>query len=281
MRKSKAILFLGILATLISCARLTDTSTTKLYVFDCGEITVKDISLFSPGVDLGVTKKLTNSCYLIVHPKGNLLWDTGLSDQLISSTEGVTVGAGMFHLQVKKTLISQLKKINLTPNDIDYVALSHLHFDHTGNLNLFKKAKVLIQREELKAAFSNKAKQYHFDPSSYAEIDRANFQEVEAIYDIFGDSSVVIHAAKGHTPGHQVLLVNLRNEGPIVLSGDLFHFEKNRDHKRIPALNFDKHQSLEAINRIEKLIIEKKAKLWIQHDIDQNLTIRHAPNYYY
>jgi len=278
---SKKIILLSLLATLFSCARLTDTNTTKLYVFDCGEITVKDISLFSPGVDIGVTKKLTNSCYLIVHPKGNLLWDTGLSDDLILKEEGMKVAEGMFHLQVKNTLVSQLKKINFAPNDIDIVALSHLHFDHTGNLNLFKNAQVLIQKEELSAAFSNRAEQLHFDPKTYSKIKKSQFKGISGSYDVFGDKSIVIHEAKGHTPGHQVLLVNLREEGPIILSGDLFHFEKNRDHKRIPALNFDKQQSMQAINKIENLVNEKNAKLWIQHDYDQNLTIRHSPNYYY
>lgn len=279
--KYKNILILSLLAVIFGCARLTDRHTTKLYVFDCGEIIVKDISLFSPGVDVGVTKKLTNSCYLIVHPKGNLLWDTGLSDELALKEGGVSVGEGMFHLRVQNTLASQLKKINLTPNDIDYVALSHLHFDHTGNLNLFRNAQVLIQKEEYQAAFSSQAKELHFDPSSYSKIKKNQFKEIKGSYDIFGDKSVVIHAAKGHTPGHQVLLVNLKEEGPIVLSGDLFHFEKNRDHKRIPDLNYDKQQSMQAIHKIENLVNQKKAKFWIQHDYDQNLTIRHSPNYYY
>jgi glyoxylase-like metal-dependent hydrolase (beta-lactamase superfamily II) len=269
-----------ILLTSCSLIRNNNTPATKLYVFDCGEITVKDISLFSPGVDKGVTKRLTNSCYLIQHPRGNFVWDAGLSDELFNLKNGVKVGNGMFHLKVKKTLESQLKEIGLTYEDIDYIALSHFHFDHTGNLNKFKNAKVLIQQEEFKAAFSKDAKKYHFDPATYSNLKKENFIPINGRQDIFGDNKIVILPAKGHTPGHQVLLVNLEDEGPVILSGDLFHFTKNRTHKRVPALNYDRRMSIQAIDEIEEVIVKKKAQMWIGHDLEQNQKINHSPKYY-
>ena len=134
----KTLKLLSIAASLLLTQACTNTKLTsdkmKLYVLDCGTITVKDVSLFSPGVDVGESKKLANNCYLIKHPKGNFLWNTGLSDALVIESTGITVAEGMFHLQVKRTLQSQLADIDLTPADIDYVALSHFHFDHYGHL---------------------------------------------------------------------------------------------------------------------------------------------------
>jgi glyoxylase-like metal-dependent hydrolase (beta-lactamase superfamily II) len=181
----------------------------KLYVLDCGTITVKDISLFSPGVDVGKSKKLSNSCYLIKHPQGNFLWDTGLNDELVAMEHGLTVVDGMFTLEVKNPLVAQLKEIGLTPTDIDYMALSHLHFDHTGNMNLFSNADILLQNRELSVAFSDKAKELHFDPSTYSALDKSKFVGLDGRYDVFNDGKVVLIPAPGHSPGHQTLLVNL------------------------------------------------------------------------
>ncbi|NQZ80890.1 MAG: N-acyl homoserine lactonase family protein [Colwellia sp.] len=273
--------------TLISVLLLSNCSSAvkespalKLYVFDCGEITVKDISLFSPGVDIGKSKTLANACYLIMHPKGNLLWETGLSDRLVTMKKGKKIADGMFHLQVNHTLSSQLNNLGLQAKDIDYVALSHLHFDHTGNTNLFVNAKVLIQQQELDLAFTKEGEKLYFDASTYNEIDKSNFIGLDGKKDIFNDGSVVIYPAGGHTPGHQTLLVNLAGTGSVMLSGDLFHFTKNRLHKRIPALNFNKADSLSSIDNIEQTLIDVDAKLWIQHDLETFKSMKLSPEYY-
>jgi glyoxylase-like metal-dependent hydrolase (beta-lactamase superfamily II) len=257
-----------------------EQTSPQLYVLNGGEITVTDISMFSPGVDLGVKKTLNNSVYVIKHPKGVFVWDTGLNDDLIEQPGGVMVAGGAFHLKTSTTLVEQLQQINLTPEQVDYVGISHFHFDHTGNLNLFKNAKILLQQQELDAAFSVDAQKYYFDPASYAQISRDNFIPLNGQYDVFGDQSVVIYPARGHSPGHQVLLLALKQQGSIVLSGDLYHFASNRAHQRVPMVNFDKQQSRVAMQQIEKLISDKKAELWIQHDLEQDKTRKHAPDFY-
>jgi len=266
---------------LSSCSNLKDENTSlKLYVFDCGEITVKDISLFSPGVDVGKSKTLANTCYLIMHPQGNLLWETGLNDGLVAMKNGKEIADGMFHLRVNKTLSSQLLKLGLQPKDIDYVALSHLHFDHTGNTNLFTNAKVLIQQQELDLAYTKEGAKLYFDASSYSEIERGNFTGLVGETDVFNDGSVIIYPAQGHTPGHQTLLVNLAETGSVMLSGDLFHFTKNRLHKRIPALNFNKADSLSSIEHIEQIVKDNGVKLWIQHDPETFKSMKLSPEFY-
>lgn len=252
----------------------------RLYVLDCGEITVKDISLFSPGVDVGQSKKLTNSCYLITHPQGNFIWDTGLNDELVKMTSGIEVAEGMFHLKVTRTLESQLAEIGLSPNDINYVALSHFHFDHTGNMNLFSKAKFLVQEEELKIAFSENAREMHFDPETYQLINKDKFVGLVGDHDVFNDGKLRIVSSPGHTPGHQSLLINLVESGAILLSGDLFHFTKNRVNKRVPALNFDKMMTLQSIENVEGLLNNVQGQIWIQHDYEAISALKHLPEYY-
>lgn len=275
--------FITALATInmAGCSILSNsTENIKLYVLDCGEIRVKDISLFSPGIDIGKTKTLTNSCYLISHPKGNLLWESGLEDELINDKNGQSIADSMFHLTVKRTLISQLTVIGIKPHDIDYVGLSHLHFDHTGNTNLFLNAKILLQQAELDLAFSDKAEELFFNPRSYDQIPKDNFIGLHGNYDVFNDGSITIISAPGHTLGHQTLKVNLAETGTVILSGDLYHFTKNREHQRVPAINHDKNKSISSMNKIEKLVLKDNAKFWIQHDKEQKSALKHAPKYY-
>jgi glyoxylase-like metal-dependent hydrolase (beta-lactamase superfamily II) len=99
-------------------------------------------------------------------------------------------------------------------------------------------------------------------------------------HDVFGDGSVRIIYTPGHTPGHQALLVNLSNTGPVILSGDLFHFRANRRLRRAPTFNYDPVMTLESMDRIEALIKETDAALWIEHDKALADTLRKAPEFY-
>ncbi len=267
------------MATLGACATQDKTSADlTLHVFDCGEIEVRDVSLFSPGVDKGQKKQMVDSCYLIQHPKGTLLWDAGLNDAI--GPEGIEVWEGAFFMRVANPLLSQLQAIDIDPAQVDYIGISHFHSDHTGNANLFSAASLLIQQAEYDAAFGDKAKDFGFEPDSYSQLDRTKIKVLSGDYDVFGDGRVVIKTAPGHTPGHQMLFVDLAETGPVVLSGDLYHFTKNRQHRRVPSFNYDKPQTLEAMDAIEAFVKARGAQLWIQHDKEQNATIKHSPALY-
>jgi len=266
--------------TLLSaCASLSPSQDlTKLYVFDCGDIEVRDLSIFTPGINEGQVKQMTDSCYLIQHEKGMLLWDAGLSDSL--GPKGVDAWEGKFHLSVSHPLAKQLDEININPTDIDFIGISHFHGDHTGNANLFTQAALIIQQEEYDVAFGDDPAAAGFDPDSYKDLDKSKIKITSGDFDVFGDGTVVIKRAIGHTPGHQVLFVDLAESGPILLSGDLYHFTDNRTNKRVPSFNFNKAQTLEAMEQIEAFVEQKKAQFWIQHDLEQNKAIKHAPAYY-
>lgn len=271
----------GIMLALIitSCSQInTVENKMKLYVLDCGTIDVADISAFSPGHDKGVKKTLKNTCYLVDHPKGKMIWDTGLPDGLVEKKNGLTNGG--FHLTVTKTLKSQLKEINIDPSEVKYIALSHFHFDHSGNANLFKDSALIIQKEEFSAIYSKNAKKYHFDPKSYSKLDKKKAIVIDGDYKVFGDDLVTIIKTVGHTPGHQSLKLELESEGTVVLSGDLYHFEKNRKHKRVPGFNFNKKTTIQSMNKIEDLLAKENATLWIQHDPVQFTKFKLSPQFY-
>ena len=261
-----------------SAADAKPVTTPRVYVFDCGTVDVKDISVFSPGVDVGKKKTLTNSCYLIAHPKGNLVWDTGLSDELASAPAGKIVPG--FHLTLKKTLASQMKEAGYAPDAVTYLGLSHMHFDHIGNVALFPKATLLMQKEEYESATGPEASKFGNDPKNYPTLAANPVQQLNGDHDVFGDGTVVVKRALGHTPGHQVLFLKLKKTGNVLLSGDMTHFTKNWENRRVPSFNFDKETSVKTMNEIADFIKANKATLWIQHDLEQNLKIKDAPKFY-
>jgi glyoxylase-like metal-dependent hydrolase (beta-lactamase superfamily II) len=237
---------------------------SALHVLDCGSITLSDQSQMSPGVGVGQRLDLTVTCYVIDHPRGTLLWNSGLPDALAQQPDGLR--GQLYHVRVSQTLVSQLEKLGMTPDSIDYIALSHLHFDHTGNANLFNRATWLIQQPEFEAAFSDRASQMGFDRTMYDSLRNNTVQQLTGDHDVFGDSSVVILSTPGHTIGHQSLMVRLANSGTLILSGDLWHFRGNRARRGVPSFNFDKDQTLASMDRVEQLLRQHQARLIIEHD---------------
>jgi glyoxylase-like metal-dependent hydrolase (beta-lactamase superfamily II) len=258
----------------------TPTKDLRLYVFECGDVMVKDLSIFATEKEKNVEKRFSVSCYVINHPQGILLWDTGVTDAIANKPEGMTGRGGVIHLEVKKPFLSQLAEIGITPKDIKYLALSHFHNDHAGNASAFTSSTLLIQEEEFAAAFGDKPKEFGFDPSFYGALRNSPVKKLHGDFDVFGDGSVIIKRAIGHTPGHQMLFVRLRNTGPVILSGDLYHFTENRIKQRVPSLNFDKAETKKSMTIMEDFVKETGAVMWIQHDFEQNKIIRHAPLFY-
>ena len=248
-------------------------------MFDCGTIDVSDISLFSPGVNQGKKKKLINSCYLVVHPRGTLAWDTGFGDELAAAPEGKKV-SDAFHVYLKQPLAAQMKAAGYAPENVNYLGLSHMHFDHIGNVGLFPKSTLLMQVEEYQSAFGPDAAKSGNDPKNYPSLGANPKEELKGDHDVFGDGSVIVKRALGHTPGHQMLYVKLKKTGNVLLSGDLAHFTSNWQNRRVPSFNHDKPASVKAMEDTAKFLKDNKAKLWIQHDLEQNAKIRHAPKYY-
>jgi len=236
----------------------------RLYALDCGYATAKDGGFLSDtGEYDGKPVAVAVPCFLIRHPKGTLLWDTGLSDKIAESPNGVE-NEGI-HMSMARTLASQLKELGLSAGDVTYVAFSHLHFDHTSNANAFAASTWIMNGTDLKWALGTPTP-FGVDPASFSAYSKAKNQMIEGDHDVFGDRTVRILKTSGHTPGHQVLLLQLRKSGTVILSGDLYHLRDNRKFRRVPTFNFSRAETLASIDRIEKIVKNRKARFVVQHD---------------
>lgn len=259
LKLSTGLLFLSLLAVIGAAATQShpadEIKEVRLYTLDCGHAEMVDMAPFSDtGEYDGKSGGLAVPCFLIRHPKGTLLWDTGLNDKFI--------GDGVYR---QVTLAEQLKKLGLELSDVTYVAFSHFHADHTGNANLFGSSTWIINKAELNWALSNPTP-FGVDTTTFSDYKTAKTEMIGGDHDVFGDGSVRILKAPGHTPGHGVLEIQLKKSGTIILCGDLYHLRENREYRRIPIFNYSRAETLASMDRIEKIIINTKARLVIQHD---------------
>nr|WP_297784614.1 N-acyl homoserine lactonase family protein [uncultured Allomuricauda sp.] len=258
----------------------TAASEIKLYVFNGGAVKANMLELFSQDTTYtGQSKEFADAFYVIVHPKGTLMWDAGLPESLVGMDEPYTDPNGAFTVSRKDSVKNQLATIGMTPEDIDYLTLSHTHFDHVGHANQFAKSTWLVQEREYD--FVTSEENQKSNPEIYAAIkDLTNIKKIaNTDYDVFGDGSVVMKFMPGHTPGHQVLFVDLAEHGPLLLSGDMYHFYENREFRRVPIFNFDVSQTKESMAAFEKFADEKGAQVYLQHSKEDFEKLPKAPNY--
>ena len=179
-----------------------------------------------------------------------------------------------------KPLTAQLADAGYSPANIMYIALSHYHYDHTANANLFPKATWLVPRAERDAMFATPPPGVT-RPSTYEALrNNKALTIVGDEHDVFGDGTVVIKAAPGHTQGHQVLYLRLARTGDVVLSGDLYDYPEERTLDRVPTFEFDAQQTRAARRALDRYLEDKKAQLWIQHDFNAHAKLKKAPDDY-
>jgi N-acyl homoserine lactone hydrolase len=254
-----------------------DAPHLRLYAIDCGRIVYKDMAMFSDTGDYdGKPGALADPCFLIRNPHGTLLWDTGLGDKTAASRDGVDFNG--IRLYVDTPLQDQLKTLGLKPDDINYVAFSHFHLDHTGNANLFTHSTWIINKAELEATLSS-APPFGADKSLISAYEHVKTQLIEGDYDVFGDGSVRILKAPGHTPGHQVLIVELEHAGTVALTGDLYHTRENRRLRRVPEVNTQRADTLASMDRFEHIVSNLRARVIVQHDPQDFRSLPKFPGY--
>jgi N-acyl homoserine lactone hydrolase len=239
----------------------------KLYTMDCGDLDFSDVDLFADdGSMKGVARTFIDPCYLIRHPAGDLIWDVGVPEAIADMPDGLKPEGFPVHITVKKKLSAQLAELGLTPAEVEFVSFSHMHFDHTGNANLFAASNWIVDADERAAMFSEKARAGK-DFAAYSALENARTTPIEgdASHDVFGDGSVVIHQAPGHTPGHTVLLVKPAASAPVLLTGDMWHLEESREKRLVPSFNVDRAQTIASMDRVEALAKETGARIVRQH----------------
>jgi glyoxylase-like metal-dependent hydrolase (beta-lactamase superfamily II) len=171
----------------------------------------------------------------------------------------------------------QLAAAGYSPADVTYFALSHYHSDHTANANDFAGATWIVQKAERDYMLADKP-QGIIKPEHYSALRTAKTKVLgNEDFDVFGDGTVVIKSAPGHTPGHQVLFVKLAKTGPVVLAGDLYHYPEERTTGRVPTFEFNVEQSRAARAKIEAFVKQTGAQLWIEHDIATHAKLPKPP----
>ncbi|MCF7699526.1 N-acyl homoserine lactonase family protein [Loktanella sp. M215] len=263
------------LAALLTTAALpafaqteTPAADVELWRLDCGDVKVNDLNLFSDTrAYTGETRDLTASCYLIRHGTDYMIWDTGLPAALKGAPQNDTDALSP---TLKTTIEEQLTELDLTPADIGRVGISHYHFDHTGQAASFPDAELMIDARDWDVLSA--------DPlPTFAEgfanpdlvkpwLDGGKLTTTTGDTDVFGDGSVTMLTMPGHTPGSLTLLVQLAETGPVLLSGDIVHFEEQIANQGVPTFNTDRSDTLSSIDRMNKLAGNLGATLVIQHD---------------
>ena len=256
----------------------------KLYRLDCGHSLANDESVWTPGENIGREIEFSSTCWLVKHGSDWLLWDTGVPEATLNDPRGWSTLPSLIVYHLDKSLVEQFAAIGLKPGDIGRVAISHTHGDHIGNVGLFPNATILMQRAEytwIHSADGPNANVNQLMALARNLLGRPkNLQLLDGDSDVFADGSVTLIATPGHTPGHQSLLIHLRNSGFIMLSGDVAHSEENFTRDIVPSLNTNKVESVTSMEKVRQLLKVYNAKFFINHDKSETDTLKLLPAFY-
>jgi glyoxylase-like metal-dependent hydrolase (beta-lactamase superfamily II) len=274
-----------VMTTAFGLAAQSSSASPRLYVLDGGVLASETARYRLTDADVEAVE-LSVASYLIVHPRGVLMWDAGaVADHERDGPVGFEQrllrrdGQERF-VKLAPTLTSQLKAAGYEPKDVTHLALSHYHWDHTADANLFAQAQWLVPKLEHDAMFRADPPG-GTRPETYTALKAARTTLLtNAEHDVFGDGTVVIRAAHGHTEGHAVLYVKLAKTGGVVLSGDLYHYPAERTLKRLPTFEVSEPQTQAAREELEQFLQRTSSALWIQHDLVAHRKLKKAPEYY-
>ena len=264
----------------------TPPQSLRLYVFDNGTLHYDQADSYRLKNDEVARTDMSLASFLVVHPKGTLMWDAGaVADDGFTPTGSpipmhiVLPDKGERNVTMVKALKPQLAKAGYSPGDITYFAISHFHWDHIANANDFAGATWLARKPEHDIMFATPPPERTV-PENYKALANSKTVIIASDdHDVFGDGKVILKSTPGHTPGHQVLFVDLPKTGPVVISGDLYHYPEERTLQRLPIRD-NQEQTAASRAALEKFLMEKGAQLWIQHDIAAHEKLKKAPEYY-
>jgi N-acyl homoserine lactone hydrolase len=279
--------FIGMALALVVIPDLTGAQVHKppkapkslrLYIFDCGVIHTTNGDAYSLKKEEMASTEMSIPCILVAHPKGTLMWDNGYIPDRAFPPGGGQATSGV--VTQDKPLLPQLAAVGYAPSDITYLSMSHYHGDHVANANSFAGATWLVRKVERDRMFSDTPIP-RSDPANYSELKTSKTILLDKDeWDVFGDGTVVIKSTPGHTPGHNVLFLKLKKTGPVVLSGDLYHYPEERTLNRLPVADFNKEQTAASRAELEAFLKKTGAQLWIEHDIIANAKLKKAPAFY-
>ena len=237
-----------------------------LWRLECGHVRNADLDMFSDaGALQGKRKDLVISCYLIRHGADYMLWDAGFGAELagraVESPPGIVSS-------MKRTLVDQLAEIGVKPEQVRYLGISHMHYDHISQAPSFPGATLLLGAEDMKTMAADPKGNPLLDPARLAPWLKGDAPRiaVEGDHDVFGDGSVTMMALPGHTHGHHGLLVKLAEKGPVLLTGDLYHVADQVPLHAVPRFNLDAAKTTESQKRFAQIAKDRGATVIIQHE---------------
>jgi N-acyl homoserine lactone hydrolase len=272
-------------AALAGNAQNKAVQNVRIYVFDGGVLASETARYRLTDADVEEVP-LSVASYLIVHPRGVLMWEAGaVADH--ERTGGLGFEQRLLRrdgqerfVKLAPTLQSQLASAGYKPADVTHLALSHYHWDHTADANLFAGATWLASKLERDAMFSADPPG-GTRPETFSALKNSKTTVItDDEHDVFGDGTVIIKQATGHTEGHSVLFVKLAKTGPVVLSGDLYHYPAERTLGRLPTFEVSEEETKAARAELETFLKRTGAELWIQHDLAAFRKVKLAPAYY-
>ena len=275
----------AVVAASVTIALAQTAVPVRLYVFDGGILESDPGRYQLTKEDVGETR-LSVACFLVAHPRGLLMWDTCAVPDAEWKPTGQPVPTRLVladgaerRVTIQSPLEAQLKATGRRAADVTYLALSHHHWDHTANANAFAAATWLVSPAEREAMFGKPAGTAR--PATYDRLRTSKSVAITAAeHDVFGDGTVIIKSAPGHTPGHQVLYVKLPKTGGVLLSGDLYHYPQERTMYRYPTFEFSEEQTRTSRAGVEAFLMRTGAQLWIQHDVLGYARLKKSPAFY-
>jgi len=265
----------------------------KMYVFTSQPLEIARSAL-SSAVTSNEKFMIPVAFFLIKHPKGNVLFDTGDNDKVITDKTYWGPLAALLDKGVSADLAidTQLAKIGVKPSDINYVILGHMHLDHAGNVGKFPNATIVVQRDEIQNAFwPHPGSACCYITEDFAGLrapignGMANKQptiELNGDLDLFGDGSIYVHRQVSHTPGSQIAVVRLPKTGAVVMTSDLCYSKENLDKDILPSvgLTYDPSGMLDGYHYVKRLVAEDHADVIFAHDPEVFKAHKHSPEYY-
>ena len=246
----------------------------RVYALSCGSLEF-DRSLFFPAAQPGTKLVSPVSSYLIVHPRGKVVFDTGIHCDALADPVarlGKRV-AGLFAIRSRagEDVVSQLAILGLRPDDIQYVVASHFHFDHCGCNSSFPRSTFLVQRAEMELA---RAERSRYNPKDWDH--PLDYRLIDGEHDLFGDGSVVVLPTPGHTAGHQSLWIR-SGTTQFVLTSDAAYTREHLDQTILPGNVHDAGEMTHSLAVLRDLRDRRGVVLLYGHDAEQWNSIPHAP----
>lgn len=254
----------------------------RLYAFHCGTER-SDMAIFDPFDENVGTKVLSPYfLYLVDHPRGWVLIDTGLHPGLRTDPHtrlGAAADAFQVDLREDDDVVSKLAMLGLRATDVQHVVQTHLHFDHAGGLEFFPHATVYVQAAEL--PFAHWPAVYQRGIYVRSDFDHPlDWRELSGEHDLFGDGRIVLVPTPGHTPGHQSVLLRL-DGGNVILMADAHYLLEKMRARFLPSVVWSPDAMVASWYRLEEFERLHQATLIATHDLDFETKVRLAPDAWY